>query len=148
MRGVTMNDSRTVTKRILVVANETDGSALDQVIRSCARGTDAEVLLLAPESRQVETCLKRLRAAGIDARGRVGDDDPLRAVADGLDDFAADEVVLATRKSRRPRRNLIERVRQRFAGPIFHLVLDQVPAPRVLPRANPVPLVPRLSERR
>jgi hypothetical protein len=148
MRGVTVNDSRAVTKRILVVANETDGSELEQVIRSCARGADAEVLLLAPESRQVETCLGRLHAAGVDARGRIGDDDPLRAVVDGLDDFAADEVVLATRTSRRPRRNLIERVRQRFAGPIFHLVLDPAPAPRLVPRASPLPLVPRLSERR
>jgi hypothetical protein len=143
-----MNDSRAVTKRILVVANETDGSALEQVIRSCARGADAEVLLLAPESRQVETCLERLRAAGLDARGRVGDDDPLRAVADGLDDIAADEVVLATRESRRPPRNLIEHVRQRFGGPIFHLVLGPAPAPQVLPRAHPLPLVPRLPERR
>jgi hypothetical protein len=148
MRGVTVNDSRTVTKRILVVANETDGAALEQVIRSCARGADAEVLLLAPESRQVEACLGRLHAAGVEARGRVGDDDPLRAVADGLDDFAADEVVLATRKSRRPRRNLIERVRQRFAGPIFHLVLDPTPARQPLAGAGPLPLVPRLSERR
>jgi hypothetical protein len=143
-----MSDSRMVTKRILVVASDTEGPALEQVIRSCARGSDAEVLVLAPEQSQVEACLVRLYASGIAVRGRVGDDDPIRAVADGLDDFAADEVVLATRKSRRPRRNLIERVRQRFAGPIFHLVLDPVPAPRLLPRANPLPLVPRLSERR
>jgi hypothetical protein len=143
-----MSDKRAVSKRILVIANETEGPGLDEVIRSCAQGAEAEVLLIAPEQAFLESCLERLQAAGIQAHGRVGDADPLRAVADGLDGFAADEVVLATRKSRRPGRNLVERVRNRFAGPIFHLVLEPLPAPRLLPRASPLPLVPRLSERR
>jgi hypothetical protein len=59
-----MNERRAVTKRILVFASETDGPALEQVIRSCARGADAEVLVIAPEPGQAEACLERLSAAG------------------------------------------------------------------------------------
>lgn len=145
-----MRDSRTVTKRVLVIANETAGQdALYEVIRSCAEGADAEVLVIASESR-LDACLERLHAAGIKARGRDGPSDPLQAVSDGLDGFAADEIVLATAARKWPlwpSRNLVERVRGRFAGPIFHVVLDPVPKPRPS-LGTPVPLVPRLSERR
>jgi hypothetical protein len=153
MRGETMSVNR-VSKRILVIANETaEGHELDEVIRSCSQGVDAEVLVITPAvnsaSSRLETFLERLHAAGIRARGRIGAADPLQAVSDGLRGFAADEIVLATRKG--PpwrRRNLVARVRKRFAGPIFHLVLDPAPTRRLLPLAPPVPLIPRLSERR
>jgi hypothetical protein len=150
MRGETMSDSRATTKRILVIANETAGEqSLHEVIRSCSQGADAEVLVIASESR-LDAGLERLRAAGISARGRVGDADPVQAISDGLDGFAADEIVLATPARRWPRwttRNLVDRVRSRFAGPIFHVVLEPVPKARPSP-ARPLPLMPRLSERR
>jgi hypothetical protein len=139
------------SKRILVVANEAAGEeALRDVVRSCVQGADAEVLVVAPGSR-LEASLERLHAAGIRARGRVGAADPLQAVSDALDGFAADEIVLATTAHRRPlwsSRNLVERVRRRFAGPIFHVVLDFVPKRQASPLARPAPLIPRLSGRR
>jgi hypothetical protein len=162
-----MTERRDVTKRILVIANDTaEEPALHEVIRRCSRGAEAEVLVVAsvpiPRARgwfrdddgarmatraSLEACVARLVAAGIRARGLVADADPLRAASDVL--FAADEIVLATRKRpRRPSRNLVERVRKRFAGPIFHVVVDPVPSPERRPAAQPVPLIPRLSERR
>jgi hypothetical protein len=145
-----MSDSRAVTKRILVIANETaDERSLHDVIRSCAQGANAQVLVIAPEAG-LENCLEQLRAAGIPARGRVGPADPLQAVKDGLQGFAAEEIVLATAERRWPfwpSRNLVERVRKRFAGTIFHVVLT--PAPKARPSLGaPLPLTPRLSERR
>jgi hypothetical protein len=145
-----MSDSRALTKRILVIADDTAGEqSLHDVIRSCARGADAEVFVIARDSG-LDACLEQLHAAGIDAHGRVGPADPLQAVTDGLDGFAADEIVLATTAQNRPlwpSRNLVERVRKRFAGTIFHVVLNPVPKPRPS-LGTPVPLVPRLSERR
>jgi hypothetical protein len=148
-RGGAMNDKHTA-KRILVIADEAAGDrALNEVIRSCAEGADAEILVIAPESR-LDLCLEGLRATHIRARGRAGDGDPMRAVSEGLDEFAADEIVLATR-ARKWRlgssRNLVERVRRRFAGPIFHVVVDPAPSPSFAAR-TPVPLIPLLSERR
>jgi hypothetical protein len=139
-----------MTKRILVIANDTASEqSLHDVIRACAEEADAEVLVLASES-VLDACLERLQAAGIRARGRVGPADPIQAVSDGLDGFAADEIVLATSARKWPlwpSRDLVDRVRRRYAGTIFHVVLDPVAKHR--PRLHtPLPLVPRLSERR
>ncbi len=38
----------------------------------------------------------RLREAGINARGEVGDADPLQAIEDALRTFGADEIVIST----------------------------------------------------
>jgi hypothetical protein len=145
-----MSDSPALTKRILVIADDAAAEhSLHDVIRSCAEGADAEVLVIASDSG-LDTCLAHLNAAGIQARGRVGPSDPLEAVSDGLDGFAADEIVLATATRKWPfwpSRNLVERVRNRFAGTIFHVVLDPAPEPRPS-LGTPFPLVPRLSERR
>jgi hypothetical protein len=139
-----------MTKRVLVIANDTAAEQpLHDVIRACAQDADAEVLVLAAESG-LDACLERLRAAGIRARGRGGPEDPLQAVSDGLDGFAADEIVVATAKRKWPpwpSRDLVDRVRNRFAGTIFHVVLDPVPKHRPR-RHTPLPLVPRFSERR
>jgi hypothetical protein len=139
-----------MTKRILVIANDAAGEqSLHDVIRSCAEGAAAEVLVLAPEPG-LAACLARLHAAGISASGRAGPADPLQAVSDGFDGFPADEIILGTTARNWPfwpGRKLVERVRTRFAGTIFHVVLD--PVPKLRPSlSTSLPLVPRLSERR
>jgi hypothetical protein len=139
-----------MAKRVLVIASDTAGEqSLHDVIRACAENADTEVLVLAFES-DLDACIESLQAAGIRARGRVGPADPLRAVSDGLDGFAADEIVLATAARKWPLwpgRDLVDRIRKRFAGTIFHVVLQPTPKPSSIP-ATPLPLVPRLSERR
>lgn len=45
---------------------------------------------------RLDEALARLRDAGIEIEGIVGDPDPLRAVADALRSFKADEIMLAT----------------------------------------------------
>ena len=102
--------------RILVVANETvGGESLRSEIRSRSEGYDAEVLVVTPalnspvrhwtsdedraraEAQQrLEASLERLGRAGIDARGEVGDGDPLQAIEDALRTFGADEVIIST----------------------------------------------------
>jgi hypothetical protein len=139
-----------MTKRILVIAGDTAGEQpLIDVIRSCAEGAESEVLVIASEPG-LDTCLARLHAAGVEAHGRADPADPVQAAVEGLDGFPADEIVLATAARRWPfwpSRDLVERVRKRFAGTIFHVVLD--PAAKARPSlATAVPFIPRLSERR
>ncbi len=144
-------------KRILVVANETiEGEVLHKAIQDSAA---AEVHVIAPalNSRlrhwvsdedeahrsagdRLAACLARLRNAGLDARGSVGDADPLQALADGLHFFPADEIIIATHPEGRSHwlaRNLVDRARSRFAQPILHVVVDSANAREyvVLPAA-------------
>ncbi len=50
----------------------------------------------AQSQRDLDESLACLRAAGIDAQGEIGDEDPLRAIEDALRTFGADSIVVAT----------------------------------------------------
>ena len=138
-------------KRILVIANETvAGTELRYEVVRRAAG-DAEVLVVTPalnsrlrhwtsdEDRareeaqgRLDASLEALRDAGVDARGQVGDDDPLQAIEDALRGFPADEIVLSTHPPGRSNwleRGLVENARERFACPIAHVVVDLDAAP-------------------
>jgi hypothetical protein len=102
-------------RRILLVANESAGGwVLLEAIRELARTSEAEVLVVAPERNsrlgrltldddrapgateaRLRRCLDVLDRAGIEANGVVGDTDPLRAIADALYGFPADELEIA-----------------------------------------------------
>jgi hypothetical protein len=141
------------TKRILVVANETvEGAQLHETVRVLGNGS-AEVHVVSPalNSRlrhwisdvdqarhaaedRLAKCLGRLRGAGLDARGSVGDSDPLQAIADALHFFPADEIVIATHPEARSNwleRDLVVRARSRFALPVVHVVVGS-PEPLAL----------------
>jgi hypothetical protein len=134
-------------RRILVISNETvTGTVLHEAIRFRAHNVAGEVLVVAPalNSRlrhwmsdldgaraaaqdRLDSSLKRLAAAGIRARGWVGDSDPLQAIADALSGFAADEIIIATHPEERSHwlaRDLVGRARARFDRPILHIVVD------------------------
>ena len=53
-------------------------------------------------------------------QGRVGDADPLQAIADALPTFAADEIVIAAQSDRSTRLadELVSRARRRFGLPV------------------------------
>jgi hypothetical protein len=134
-------------RRILVVANETVvGAVLHALIRERAGDDGAEVVVVAPalNSRlrhwtsdvdaarrgaeaRLARCLERLAELGIEARGWVGDAEPLQAIADALELFPADEIVLATHPEGRSHwleRDLVRRARDRHPLPVRHVVVD------------------------
>jgi len=134
-------------RRVLVVANETVASAqLHEAIDLRGGLLCAEVLVVAPalnsrlafwssdEDRarrraeeRLAGCLEALAAAGLHARGRVGDADPLLAMEDALRTFAATEIVVATHPEGRSNwlaRDIVGRARARFPQPIHHVVVD------------------------
>jgi hypothetical protein len=134
-------------RRILVIANETVGG---EVLRDCIRrkseGYREEVLVVTPAlntplrhwasdeddaraaaQRRLEASLERLREAGVEANGQVGDGDPLQAIDDALRTFGADEIIISTHPEGRSRwleRGVVTNARERFAVPITHVVVD------------------------
>ncbi|MBA3244319.1 MAG: hypothetical protein H0T61_03995 [Actinobacteria bacterium] len=137
-------------RRILVVANETvGGRELLDVLRSKAEGVREQVLVVTPALNspvrtwasdedgaraaaqgRLEASLARLARDGIQARGEVGDGDPLQAIEDALRTFGADEIVISTHPEGRSNwleRNVVAQARDRFDVPITHVVVDLGP---------------------
>jgi len=135
------------TLRILVVANETvEGEELLTALRDRATGGAAEVYVVCPAlnsklrhwtsdedgardaaQARLDRSLVRLGDVGLQARGEVGDADPVQAVEDALRVFGADEIVLSTHPEGRSHwleRGVVDSVRQRFDVPLTHVVVD------------------------
>jgi GABA permease len=135
--------------RVLVVANETVGGAqLLDTIRERIAGKDARVLVVCPalnsplrhwasdedEARgkaqeRLDASLRTMQGAGIQARGEIGDGDPLQAIEDALRTFRPDELIVSTHplgKSHWLERGVVESARERFALPLTHVVVDRL----------------------
>jgi hypothetical protein len=133
-------------RRILVVANETvAGRALRAEVVHRA-GEDADVLVVCPAlnsplrhwasdedqarakaQARLDESLGALAGAGVEARGEVGDADPLQAIDDALRTFGADEIVISTHPPGRSNwleKEIIVRARERYDCPITHVVVD------------------------
>ena len=134
-------------RRILVIANETvGGERLRDEIRQRSEGYDEQVFVVTPAlnsplrhwasdedgarvsaQERLNTSLDRLRALGIEAKGEIGDGEPLQAMEDALRLFGADEIIISTHPEGRSHwleKNVVESARERFAVPITHVVVD------------------------
>jgi nucleotide-binding universal stress UspA family protein len=134
-------------QRILVVANETvAGRALREAVEDAAEGYRANVLVVSPalnsplrhwasdEDQARAAAEDRLRRSiaeleklGINARGEVGDADPVQAIEDALRTFGPDRIVISTHPEGRSNwleRGVVTSARERFAVPITHVVVD------------------------
>jgi nucleotide-binding universal stress UspA family protein len=134
-------------RRILVIANETvAGHMLRRMILEKSLDVREEVLVVTPalnsplrhwvsdedEARaaaqeRLGASLAKLAEAGVQARGEVGDGDPLQAMEDALRTFGADEIIISTHPEGRSNwleRGVVEKARERFAVPITHVVVD------------------------
>jgi GABA permease len=133
-------------RQILVVANETvAGRALRGEIVGRA-GAGADVLVVCPAlnspirhwasdedgaraqaEQRLAASLAALAAEGVEARGEVGDADPVQAIDDALRTFGADEIVISTHPPGRSNwleKGVIDRARERYRVPITHVVVD------------------------
>lgn len=77
--------------------------------------------------RRLDASLAWLAAHGFEARGEVGDPNPLTAIEDELRDFGADEVIIVT--GARDRANRLEsgtvtRVQEELDVPVAHIVVE------------------------
>ena len=104
---------------VLVVA-----PALTSRLRHWVSDTDRAV---ARARERLAIAVDELRGRGVNARGEVGDANPLLAIEDALALFSADEIVVVTHPPGRSNwleHGLIEKALRRFALPITHLVSD------------------------
>jgi GABA permease len=133
-------------RRILVIANETvAGEALrSEILRRAEDGADVYVVCPALNSplrhwasdedqararaeERLQTSLAALAEAGVEARGEIGDADPLQAVEDCCRMFDPDEMIISTHPPGRSNwleRDLIEVARAAYDLPITHVVVD------------------------
>ena len=134
-------------RRVLVVANETvRGEELLSTISTLALTERTQFLVVCPalnsrlktftsdedparEAAQarLDVTLARLRSVGIEARGEVGDGDPLVAVDDAMRTFGPNEIVISTHPPGRSNwleRGIVESVRARYDVPVTHVVVD------------------------
>ena len=134
-------------RRILVVANETvGGDELISAISVRALESKTAFLLVCPAlnsrlktwtsdedparaeaQKRLDVTLERLTSVGIDARGEIGDGDPLVAAEDAVRMFHPDEIVISTHpvgRSNWLERGVVEAVRVRYDVPVTHIVVD------------------------
>jgi hypothetical protein len=134
-------------RRILVIANETVGGVtLRRAIQKRVEGVREEILVVVPAlnsplrhwasdeddararaQERLEASLARLRDDAVNARGEVGDSDPVQAIEDALRTFGADEIIISTHPEGRSNwleRGVVSGARERFAVPITHVVVD------------------------
>jgi GABA permease len=135
------------TRRVLVVANETvEGGELLSAIstRALSQRTQFFVVCPALNSRlrtytsdedparaaaqaRLDETLERLASVGIDARGEIGDGDPLVAIDDAVRTFGPDEIVISTHPPGRSNwleRGVVDAVRARYELEVTHVVVD------------------------
>jgi hypothetical protein len=133
--------------RILVIANETvGGKAVRDLIQQKSAGGRANVLVVAPAQptalqhltsdedparaaaqERVDATLAMLRSLGIEAKGEIGDAQPLQAIEDALRTCGADEIIISTHPEGRSHwleLGVVDGARERFAVPITHVVVD------------------------
>lgn len=145
-------------RRILVIANETvGGHTLRSAILEKSLDVREEVLVVTPAlnsplrhwvsdddgaraaaQQRLDKSLAQLREAGVEARGEIGDGDPVQAIDDALRTFGADEIIISTHPEGRSNwleRGVVENARERFPVPITHVVVD-------LTRESPAPAPP------
>ena len=133
--------------RVLVVANETVvGDELMQAIGEHALAEKSMFYVVCPalnsrlktwvsdedparaEARmRLFATLERLSSVGIEARGDVGDVDPLVAVEDAVRLFRPNEMIVSTHPEGRSNwleRGVVDALRERYDVPVTHVVVD------------------------
>jgi hypothetical protein len=137
------------THRVLVVANETvAGRALLEEVRNRVKNRNSEIFVVVPAmassrlehlahdvdgaiaeaDKRLTASLQAMDAAGLRARGEVGDHhDPNQAIEDMLRAFPADELIISTHPPDRSKwleRGVVERARREVPLPVTHVVVD------------------------
>jgi hypothetical protein len=134
-------------RRVILLVNEVAaGPQVVEAIERAAAGRRGQVLVVSPAlaspvrrwtsdlgdaraqaERRLEESLSALHASGIEARGEIGDEDPMRAIEDALRTFGADEIIISTRReapATRRERDSAAAARERFALPITQVAID------------------------
>ncbi len=137
----------TGVRRYLVVANRTLGGApLIETVRACVAAGPSRFYLVVPATLpsgsftdeevhegsrgRLDRALERLRAAGVEVDGEVGDHRPMDAIGDALNREAFDEIIISTLPhllSHWLKVDLPQRAREKFGLPVTHVIGAEEP---------------------
>lgn len=132
--------------RVLVVVDDgaTSPAFRDELVKS-AGGRPAKAFVVAPAlsskldrwtgdqaaydqaAEELDATLHALDALGIESSGHIGSHDPLQAAVEGLREFPADAVVVATHegsKANWAEDGLVDSIRKITTVPVSHVVVD------------------------
>ena len=76
---------------------------------------------------RLDESLRAFEAAGMNARGHLGDQDPIQALDDALRVFDPDEIVISTHPPARSNwleKQIVRKARERYSVPVTHVVVD------------------------
>jgi GABA permease len=146
-------------RRVLVLANETVvAEELLNELRTIDRNGKAQYFVCVPANpvdtgqaeykgavylwdatraaaqERLDYTLSALRADGLEAQGELGDYRPLRALADAVEKFSPDQIVISTLPPEASvwlRDNVVDRARTQYSMPVTHVV-SQRPQPASL----------------
>ena len=137
---------------VLVVANLTAGSQdLLDALKHRAERSPIRITLVMPAQgpglggreavrARLDEALEKMRAAGLEADGAIGDADPMEAVAECFDPTRHDEAIVCTlpgRSSKWLQYDFPHRVARYTGVPVTHVVADDM---RPAPATSPAPV--------
>jgi len=132
---------------LVVAADDTAGSdELLETLRGRAEGADVAFTLLVPATppgvkqaadmepdpdrgeREVKPAVKRLREAGLEVEGRVGDSEPVSATEDAVNFGDYDEIIVVTTTrtvTKLARMDLANRIKGATGLPVEHVTASK-----------------------
>ena len=137
---------------VLVVASLTAGSQhLLDALKARAERSPIRITLVMPAQgpglggreavrARLDEALEKMRAAGLEADGAIGDADPMEAVAECFDPTRHDEAIVCTlpgRSSKWLQHDFPHRVARYTGVPVTHVVADDM---RPAPATSPAPV--------
>ncbi len=137
---------------VLVVANLTAGSQdLLDALKHRAERSPIRITLVMPAQgpglggreavrARLDEALEKMRAAGLEAEGAIGDADPMEAVTECFDPTRHDEAIVCTlpgRSSKWLQYDFPHRVARYTGVPVTHVVADDM---RPAPATSPAPV--------
>ena len=133
---VDLDADRAHKRSTLVVANQTvGGQPLIDRLKQKAEESPHRFVVICPQSDASDEAadrlahtLSRLREAGLECIGQVGDPDPFTAIQNALQFYSVDEIVISTFPGERSgwlRMNLIERTKAATGKPVEHIEVTQ-----------------------
>jgi hypothetical protein len=99
-----------------------------------------------PARERLEATLEELRKADLDARGEVGDSDPIQAISDEIVKFEPEQIIVVAHRDEEgafAEKGLLEQAERDFDLPVLELIVDRADEPEVLDVQSSKPVAGR-----
>jgi hypothetical protein len=126
-------------EEIFVVAPALADSALDHIMGDI----DAAI---PPARKRLDATLREFRKAGVEARGEVGDSDPIQAISDEIVKFDPEQILVVAHRDEEgafAEKGLLEQAERDFDLPVLELVVSHEENPQVLDVKSTKPVAGR-----